>query len=192
MARYPLKWGVDPNPIDDSPTTDSSPATGRYPLEWGPHLKRPDYTHLPEFTAVMPTLLGGADPDIFPIGRSRSSSTQAGPTPASSPPDGTASDAPQVAQAGMPPANDNRTAHETCDQAFAESNAMARIHPSLSPDQYLAWRKEAREVYDFCLKRADHPAQRADRIEFPGGGVVIIRRGLAPLYVPPPPTGRAN
>jgi hypothetical protein len=188
MANYPLEygWHTGPDTADASKSPDSSPATERYPLEWGVHLEqtKDDAPQMPVFTPVMPTLLGGAGPDGFdaiasevtPVRWNRQTSL----------------DGPQIAQAGVPPANDNRTAHEICDQAFAESNAVARIHPSLSPDEYLGWRKEAREVYDFCLNRADHPAQLADRIEFPGGGVVIIRRGLAPRYVPPPSTGRSN
>jgi len=37
----------------------------RYPLEWGWHTDQPAAPGLPEFTPVMPTLLGGGDPDLI-------------------------------------------------------------------------------------------------------------------------------
>ena len=65
MARYPreFSWQTDPD-TDTSVDKDSSPATERYPLEWGNHLASdPDVSKEPAFTPVMQTLLGAADPD---------------------------------------------------------------------------------------------------------------------------------
>ena|SRR5512135_1302897 len=78
MANYPLEYGshTDPDSADESKIPDSSPATQRYPREWGAHLDEPedDAPVAPVFTPVMPTLLGGAHPDTFPLGVSPPSS----------------------------------------------------------------------------------------------------------------------
>lgn len=78
MSSYPLEWGNDPNPDDAPATPAASPTTQkRYPLEWGFHTDPPADEAAPangedvpaakpEFTAIMPTLLGGAHPDTFP------------------------------------------------------------------------------------------------------------------------------
>ena len=69
---YPLEWGTYTDPPangDDAP--GRPPASQRYPLEWGTHTDLPaaakDVSAAPcEFTALMPSLLGGAHPDTFP------------------------------------------------------------------------------------------------------------------------------
>ncbi|HZP99579.1 MAG TPA: hypothetical protein VFB13_08585 [Reyranella sp.] len=72
MAGYPLEWGshTDADDTDGSAAPDS-PATERYPLEWGAHLDQTidPAPKLPVFMPVMPTLLGGADPDSLPSGK---------------------------------------------------------------------------------------------------------------------------
>ncbi len=60
MPRYPLDFGPHTDPKNDT-------AAERYPLEFGAHLDQPaePAPKIPVFVPVMPTLLGGANPETI-------------------------------------------------------------------------------------------------------------------------------
>jgi hypothetical protein len=86
-------------------------------------------------------------------------------------------------------ANDNLTPEQTCQQAYADAVALARIkNPSLSPADYLLARENSASSLDFCLHLAngERPSSlNGDFVDFSGGGVVIFRRSRPPIYIPP-------
>ncbi len=82
-------------------------------------------------------------------------------------------------------ANDNLTPEQTCQQAYTDAVARARIDASLSHEDYLEARKDSAGLLELCLNLVNgvRPISKSgDFIEFYGGGVVIFRRGQAPLY----------
>ncbi len=86
-------------------------------------------------------------------------------------------------------ANDNLTPEQTCQQAYSDAVALARINPSLSTADYLLAREDSASSLDFCLHLAngERPISlNGDFVDFFGGGVVIFRQGRPPIYVPPP------
>ena len=86
-------------------------------------------------------------------------------------------------------ANDNLTPEQTCRQAYADALARTRIDPSLSPDDYLDERRESSGMLELCLRLVNEErpiSPKGDFLFFPGGGLVIFRRGRPPLYNPSP------
>jgi hypothetical protein len=84
-------------------------------------------------------------------------------------------------------ANDNLTPDETCQRAYSDAVARARINRSLTPEEYVKVRKENAEYLELCLNLAhgSRPIYKTgDFIYFYGGGVVIFRRDRPPLYNP--------
>ncbi len=81
-------------------------------------------------------------------------------------------------------ANDNLTPEETCQQAYSDAVALARINPSLSPTDYLKVRGESAVSLDDCLDLAngDLPiSPNGDFVFFDGGGIVIFSPGSPPI-----------
>ncbi len=86
-------------------------------------------------------------------------------------------------------ANDNLTPEQTCQKAYSDALALARINPSLSSADYLNVRRESAVPLDDCLHLADGDlpiSPQGDFVLFHGGGAVIFRADRPPIYVRPP------
>lgn len=81
-------------------------------------------------------------------------------------------------------ANDNKTDHETCDQANAKCNANARVNAT-SPQEYLDMREYCRKNVDTCFETANTRLPgTVDRVYFYKTGFVIFRPGRPAEFVP--------
>jgi hypothetical protein len=84
--------------------------------------------------------------------------------------------------------NDNLTPEQTCQQAYVDAVALARINPSLSPTDYLKVRREIALSLDDCLDLAHGDRRIAGNgtfVFFHGGGIVSFRPSRPPTYAPP-------